>query len=120
MKAIIQTLNSTKINRDIDIAESPMSIIRSFYEDDPTSASQIFTNQTAIEQMMNSQVDETKSTFELIATGGDSIRAEWKRPLCDQPAIKEELANIEAEGQVPVFVVGVSSIVAGTDRTDII
>ncbi|MDY5001492.1 MAG: hypothetical protein SO122_03365, partial [Eubacteriales bacterium] len=65
MKAIIQTLNSTKINRDIDIAESPMSIIRSFYEDDPTSASQIFTNQTAIEQMMNSQVDETKSTFEL-------------------------------------------------------
>lgn len=39
MKAILETVRSVKINRDIDTADSPMGIIRKFYEDDPTAAS---------------------------------------------------------------------------------
>ena len=119
MKAILETVSSVKINRDIDTADSPMGIIRKFYEDDPTTASQIFSNQTAIDQLMSGQVDETKSTFELISYDQSNIQADWKAPLCNQPAIKEELALLESEGQVPSFVVCVSSIVAvnGGDRS---
>ena len=112
MKAILETVNSVKINRDIDTADSPMGIVRKFYEDDPNAASQIFSNQTAIDQLMSGQIDETKSTFELISIDQNNIQADWKAPLCNQPTIKEELANIEAEGQIPSFVVCVSSIVA--------
>ena len=111
MKAILETVSSVKINRDIDTADSPMSIIRKFYEEDPTAASQIFSNQTAIDQLMSGQVNETKSTFELISYDQSNIQADWKAPLCNQPAIKEELAHLESEGQVPSFVVCVSSIV---------
>ena len=63
---------------------------------------------------MSGQVDETKSTFELISYDQSNIRADWKTPLCSQSAIKEELAHFESEGQVPSFVVCVSSIVAVT------
>lgn len=78
----------------------------------PTAATQIFSNQTAIDQLMDGHIDETKSTFELLGIDQDSIKADWKTPLCNQPAIKEEMAHIESEGQIPAFVVCVSSIVA--------
>ena len=113
MKATIETVTGVTMNREIDTSDSPMGIIRKFYEDDATAASQIFSNQKAIDQLMEGNVDEAKSAFELINIEGDSIRANWKEPLCNQPAIKEELSMIEAEGQVPTFVVSVSSIVAG-------
>ena len=61
---------------------------------------------------MDGHIDEDRSAFELITIEGDSIRADWKTPLCNQPAIKEELARIEAEGETPTFVVSVSSLVA--------
>ena len=93
MKAILETVSSVKINRDIDTADSPMGIIRKFYEDDPTAASQIFSNQTAVDQLMSGQVDETKSTFELISYDQSNIQADWKAPLCNQPAIKEDSLN---------------------------
>jgi hypothetical protein len=64
---------------------------------------------------MAGQVDESRSAFELISIAGDSIRADWKTALCNQPAIKEEMAHIESEGQVPKFVVTVSNIVAAKD-----
>lgn len=112
MKAKIETVTGIIIMRDIDTADSPMSIIRKFYEDDATAATQIFSNQQAINQLMDGYIDEAKSAFELISLDGDSIRADWKTPLCNQPAIKEEIAHTEAEGQMPTFVVGVSSIVA--------
>ena len=83
-----------------------------FYEDDATAATQIFSNQKAIDQLMDGHIDEAKSAFELISIEGDSIRADWKTALCNQPSIKEEMARIESEGQVPTFVVSVSSIVA--------
>lgn len=89
-----------------------MGVIQKFYEDDPTSATQIFSSQKAIDQLMEGNVDETKSTFELIGLDGGSIQTDWKTPICNQPSIKEELAHIEAEGQVPNFIVCVSSIVA--------
>ncbi len=112
MKATLETVTGITINRDIDTAESPMGIIRKFYEDDATATTQIFSNQKAIDQLMDGHIDEAKSAFELISLEGDSIRADWKTPLCNQPSIKEELAHIESEGQIPTFVVSVSSIVA--------
>ena len=52
MKAILETVTGITINRDIDTSDSPMSMIRKFYEDDATAASQIFSNQKAIDQLM--------------------------------------------------------------------
>ena len=112
MKATLETVTGVAINCNMDTADSPVGILRKFYEEDATAASQIFSNQTAIDQLMNGQVDEAKSAFELITLDGDGIRADWKTPLCNQPAIKAELARTEAEGQIPTFVVSVSSIVA--------
>ena len=112
MKATLETVTGVTINRDIDTADSPMGIIRKFYEEDATAATQIFSNQKAIDQLMNGHIDEAKSAFELLSIEGDSIKADWKTALCNQPAIKEEMAHIESEGQVPTFVVSVSSIVA--------
>ena len=112
MKATLETVRGVTINCDIDTADSPMGIIRKLYEEDPTAATQIFSNQKAIDQLMDGHIDEAKSAFELLGIEGDSIRADWKAALCNQPAIKEEMARIESEGQVPKFVVSVSSIVA--------
>ena len=112
MKATIETITGVVINRDIETSESPMSIVRHFYDEDPTAASQLFANQKAIDQLMDGHIDENKSAFELLSIEGDSIKADWKTALCNQPAIKEEMAHIESEGQVPTFVVSVSSIVA--------
>ncbi len=114
MKATLETVTGVTINRDIDTADSPMGIIRKFYEEDATAATQIFSNQKAIDQLMDGHIDEAKSAFELLSIEGDSIKADWKTALCNQPAIKEEMAHIESEGQVPTFVVSVSSIVART------
>ena len=113
MKAIIETVTGTPMHVEIDASNSPIAIVQKIYNEDPTAGSQIFSNQKAIDQLMEGNVDEAKSAFELINVEGDSIRANWKEPLCNQPAIKEELSKIEAEGQVPTFVVSVSSIVAG-------
>lgn len=112
MKATLQTITGVTINRDIDTADSPMGIVRKFYEEDATATTQIFSNQRAIDQLMDGNIDEAKSTFELLSIEDDSIKANWKTPLCNQPAIKEEMAHIESEGQIPAFVVCVSSIVA--------
>ena len=48
MKATLETVRGVTINCDIDTADSPMGIIRKFYEEDPTAATQIFSNQKAI------------------------------------------------------------------------
>ena len=112
MKATLETVTGVTINRDIDTADSPIGIILKFYEEDATAATQIFSNQTAIDQLMDGHIDEAKSTFELLGIDQDSIKADWKTSLCNQPAIKEEMAHIESEGQIPAFVVCVSSIVA--------
>ena len=45
MKATLETVTGVTINRDIDTADSPMGIIRKFYEEDATAATQIFSNQ---------------------------------------------------------------------------
>lgn len=113
MKAVLETVTGIKINRDIDTEDSPMVIIQKFYQEDATAATQLFANQTAINQLMSGKIDEVKSAFELVGIDGNNIHADWKTPLCEQPAVKEELAAIESEGQIPTFVVAVSSIVAG-------
>lgn len=112
MKAIIETVTGSSMHVDIDISNSPIVIVQKLYKENPTAASQIFSNQKAIDQLMEGNIDETKSTFEFIDVSGNSIRTNWKEPLCNQCAMKKELSKIEAEGQVPTFVVSVSSIVA--------
>ena len=67
MKTTLETVTGITINRDIDTAESPMGIIRKFYEDDATAATQIFSNQKAIDQLMDGHIDETKSAFERLS-----------------------------------------------------
>ena len=86
MKATLETVTGVTINRDIDTADSPMGIIRKFYEEDAIAVEQIFSNRMAIDQLMDGYIDEAKSAFELL--------------------------SIESEGQVPKFVVSVSSFVA--------
>lgn len=93
MKATLETVTGVTINRDIDTADSPMGIIRKFYEEDATAATQIFSNQKAIDQLMDGHIDEAKSAFELLSIEGDSIKADWKTALCNQPAIKEEILS---------------------------
>ena len=75
MKATLETVTGVTINRDIDTADSPMGIIRKFYEEDATAATQIFSNQRAIDQLMDGHIDEAKSAFELLSIEGDSIKA---------------------------------------------
>lgn len=113
MKCTIETITGSPMNAEIDLSDSPVRIVQKIYQEDPAAGSQIFSGQKAIDQLMEGNVDDNRSTFELINVEGDSIRANWKEPLCNQPAIKEELSRIEAEGQMPTFVVSVSSIVAG-------
>ncbi|CVH76547.1 hypothetical protein BN3662_01641 [Clostridiales bacterium CHKCI006] len=112
MKAMIETVTGMTMTREINISDTPIHTIRAFYQEDATAASQIFSSERAIGQLMDGHIDEDRSAFELITIEGDSIRADWKIPLCNQPAIKEELARIEAEGRTPTFVVSVSALVA--------
>mgnify|MGYP000169929494 CR=1 FL=1 len=78
MKATLETVTGVTINRDIDTADSPMGIIRKFYEEDPTAATQIFSNQKAIDQLMDGHIDEAKSAFRTAWHRGrfDSCRLE--------------------------------------------
>ena len=112
MKATLETVTGVTINRDIDIADSPMGIIRKFYEEDPTAVMKIFANQRAIDQLMEGHIDEARLAFELLSIEGDSIKADWKTALCNQLPIKEEMVRIENEGLVPTFLVIVWSVVA--------
>ena len=112
MKATLETVTGVAINRDIDTADSPMSIIRKFYEEDATVATQIFSNWKAIEQFMEGHFDDERSVFALLNSEDDWIKADWNTNLCNQPLIREELALIECMGQIPIFIVSVSCIVA--------
>ena len=42
MKATLETVTGITINRNIDASDTPMSIIRKFYEDDATAATRSF------------------------------------------------------------------------------
>ena len=42
MKATLETVTGVTINRDIDTADSPMGIIRKFYEEDATASNADF------------------------------------------------------------------------------
>ena len=112
MKAILETITNAQVHCTIDMAESPVGIMKRLYQENEPAATQFFANETAISQLMAGDVDTAQSTFELQAVDGNTLHVDWKTPLCNQPEIKEEIARIESEGQVPTFVVGVSSIVA--------
>ncbi len=109
----IETINGSSFTREIDMSDSPITILKKCYEEDPTTASMVFANEKAIDQLVNSGiVDEEKSGFELVDASGSLIKADWKQSLCEQPAIKEALSELEAEGKVPTFSIAVTSVVA--------
>lgn len=93
MKAMIETVTGMTMTREINISDTPIHTIRAFYQEDATAASQIFSSERAIGQLMDGHIDEDRSAFELITIEGDSIRADWKIPLCNQPARSNSSAN---------------------------
>ena len=58
------------------------------------------------------ELDEAVSVFELRDVEGHPVRAEWGEPLCQQPDIKEGIAELEAEDMPICFVCSVVAIVA--------
>ena len=96
--------------REIDMADSPIEIIRQFYAEEEQMALQFFSGSTALSRFMKSDFPEysqENSCFELITIDGDSIKANWKSALLDQLEIKEAMENIVNEDQIPTFVVHV-------------
>lgn len=69
-------------------------------------------NEEAHHQLQSGTLDQSRSTFSLLAHDNSTMTCEWTRPLCEDPAVKEELAEIEALGTDPVFTVSVCSYVA--------
>ena len=65
---------------------------------------------TAIDQLQDGIVDN-RSQFTLLA-GSEGLRCDWYVPLCEDPAIKSALSEIEASGDTPVFAVTVLAVVA--------
>lgn len=90
----------------IDMADSPIEIIRKFYEEDFKMALYFFEGPYALSRFLkpdSSDYSEANSCFELINIEGDSIKVNWRIALCDQLEIKEEMKNIVNNNQVPTF-----------------
>ena len=54
---------------------------------------------------------DNRSQFTLLA-GSEGLRCDWHVPLCEDPAIKSALSEIEASGDTPVFAISVTAFVA--------
>lgn len=112
IKVVLESFTGISIICDLNMADSPMEIVRDFYEENPSMAIQYFSNQYALSRFMEgefSEIPQSYSCFELLNLEGDSIKANWRFSLRDQIEIKEALNHIRKEGQIPTFVVNVSS-----------
>ena len=112
MKCVLENIQGERANVDVNISDTPVAIMNNLYAQDAMTASIFFENDMAIEQLKMGQVDEAKCVFSLTSHEGDFIKCDWKTPLCEQPPVKEDLAVLEGFGDIPVFEVSVSSIVA--------
>lgn len=112
MKAKFETLTGTSMTAEIEISDTPVTILANLYKEDPENAKMFFNNQAAIDQILDGTIEEDKSTFSLLTSDGEIVMAKWKEPLCNQKEVKEKLAQIEAEGQIPTFTVAVKQFVA--------
>ena len=112
IKVVLESVTGISIICDLNMADSPMEIVRDFYEGNPSVAIQYFSNQYALSRFMDGEfleISQSYSCFELLNLEDDSIKANWRFSLRDQIEIKEALNHIRKEGQIPTFVVSVSS-----------
>ena len=54
---------------------------------------------------------DNRSQFTL-CVGDEGLRCDWHVPLCEDPAIKSALSEIEASGDTPIFAISVAAVVA--------
>lgn len=107
-RVVFESLSGVTVVCEIDMADSPMEIVRKFYDEESQMALQFFAGSSALSRFMKSdfpEFSEANSCFELVTIDGDSIKAKWKSALFDQLEIKEAMENIVNENQVPTFVV---------------
>ena len=112
MEIIIKTVYGTTIKTEVEIGQSPLAILKKLAVDEPESAELIATDTTALAGLQNNgEFDTSRSVFELEAADGGSISCDWSTPLCNQPDVKNALAELESNGTTPVFDISVTSIV---------
>ncbi len=110
MKGIVRTISNTKIEFDFTIDQAPIEILKELYQEQPDAVRCLFDSDTAIDQLRDGIVDN-RSQFTLLA-GSEGLRCDWHVPLCEDPAIKSALSEIEASGDTPVFAISVTAFVA--------
>jgi hypothetical protein len=113
MKTYIISSSDVKYEANISMEDTPLEIVKNFCEENPDDAQYIFSNEKAHQQLLrDGELDEAVSVFELRDVEGHPVRAEWGEPLCQQPDIKEGIAELEAEDMPICFVCSVVAIVA--------
>ena len=110
MRGIIKTTNNTKIEFDFTIDQAPIEILQALCQQQADSARCLFDSDTAMDQLRDGIVDN-RSQFSLLV-GSEGLRCDWHVPLCEDPAIKSALSEIEASGDTPVFAITVTAFVA--------
>ena len=112
MRATIKTVYGTTIDTEFEIGQTPIAILRHLAENEPEIAELITTDINALAGLQNNwEFDTSRSVFELEAADGGSISCDWSTPLCNQPDVKNALAELESNGTTPVFDISVTSIV---------
>ena len=111
MKGIIKTISNTKIEFDFTIDQTPIEILKDLYQEQPDAVRCLFDSDTAIDQLQDGIVDN-RSQFTLLSLSGEGLRCDWHVPLCEDPAIKSALSEIEASGDTPVFSITIVAVVA--------
>lgn len=113
MKSYIISSSDVKYETNISMEDTPLEIVKNFCEENPDDAQYIFSNEKAHQQLLrDGELDEAVSVFELRDVEGHPVRAEWGEALCQQPDIKEGIAELEAEDMPICFVCSVVAIVA--------
>ena len=112
MSGIIRTAaGATKIEFEFTIDQTPIAILNDLYEEQPDAVRHLFDSQTAVDQLQDGIVDD-RSQITLLTPSGEGLRCDWRVPLCEDPAIKSALSEVEASGDTPVFAVTVLAVVA--------
>lgn len=111
MEIIIKTVYGTTIRTETEVGQTPIAILQHLAENEPESVELIVTDSNALAGLQNGQFDTSRSVFELEAADGGNICCDWSTPLCNQPDVKNALAELESNGTTPVFDISVTSIV---------
>lgn len=111
MEIIIKTVYGTTIRTETEVDQTPIAILKKLAAHEPETAELIVTDTTALAGLQNAEFDTSRSVFELETADGGSICCDWSTPLCNQPDVKNALAELESNGITPVFDISITSIV---------